>query len=338
MNEGIASTSLVATLPARRGIRVACGAVLTGVFFIAACATEPTLRAVEVDAGVMAGFEEGRDEDDATSLPVTDLALATACATDADCTQVYPLCASVQSGLWGPGGPSGGYCTRSCTLVDSPSDDECGRIDPNSACRQPRPGVDPHCMLSCGRGTPIAAEEKCQGRGELACVNIDRDSGAGECRPTCGIDLDCAAGTACNLTTGFCEPQPLDSALGASCDPRQQDESPCPGWCYELAEGVGVCTGRCTIGALIGCGYEAPPRLMVCAFAEDDSLAASGAPLAGAGDLGLCLPSCSCTSECPSGAQCLALGEFEAFVIGRAGLCLSPDLAGDARPELSNCP
>ena len=294
-------------------------------------ATGPMMPAMGADAGVPA-----EPDDDPTRLPSDDGALGTRCETSADCTAVYPVCASVDSGVWAPGGPSFGYCTRACDA--SAARDDCATLDPGSTCRSVRPGAEGHCVLGCRRGTPTDPTAKCQGRSELACMTLDANSGSGACLPSCGISLDCVAGTECNIATGFCEPAPLTPLLGSACDPDPGTDTVCPGWCYALTATTGFCAGRCTIGAQIACGFEAPPRASICAFAEDTSIGPSGVPLAGAGDLGLCLPSCSCTSDCPQGAVCLALSEFEAFVTGRAGLCLSPELAGGERPELTTCP
>ena len=165
----------------------------------AQCGEEEPLNVHEVESNASGGGGslEGSGGSPAQDpivdpLPRGDGALGTACDSNADCTDVYPACASVDSGVWGPGGPSLGYCTRACDLERAEEgDDDCASIDANSACRQLRPEGGGYCILGCDRGTAVNPESKCQGRTELACVTLDLETGTGECLPNCGIGLDC---------------------------------------------------------------------------------------------------------------------------------------------------
>ena len=137
------------------------------------------------------------------------------------------------------------------------------------------------CFLS---NTP----SKCHGRRELACAPVP-NSQRYACLPNCNTDAECATGLFCNPRTGLCSTTPI---TGSNSLTTCQSSASCRGICFAPPGKQGACFQRCTIGAQLNCILE---NQQVCANLTE--------PLAGTGDLGVCVRPCTCPTGCyPIGA------------------------------------
>jgi hypothetical protein len=230
----------------------------------------------------------------------------------------------------GAGGPAGGYCTFSCTR-DAGGDD-CATHDPQSFCAPIGPSGALFCLRTCLSLDPEPGEAKCLNRSDLVCLSPAAGGGApfdgtrqqGYCEPLCGSDADCPAGRSCHAQGKVCTlGQFPGKPIGASCSL----ESDCSGYECEgrNAQGVGVCTAPCVLGALSGCG-----------FARDDAergaacltpVVAAGRFSEGPGDRGFCGELCDAAEDCEQAAAgwiCAPLTAEAAKFFGRGGGCIPP--------------
>jgi hypothetical protein len=237
------------------------------------------------------------------------------CATDADCGGNGGVCATVDSGIWAPGGPAGGYCTAPCPLAGV--QDECTIANPIAACAPIGTNGAGYCILTCQQGQPFNIATKCLGRSDLLCNQL------GGCLPSCGSNDRCPAGTECDLYDGFCVPPPVASETqGQECNPSVDTFCPCasldPVNPAELSTN-GVCAGFCALGVPVACGFDAAPRDSVCLSGD----------IQGDGilDIGLCLSTCDCNDDCPTGAVCRPTDAAFLADTGRAGSCDAPSMS-----------
>ncbi|MET0791970.1 MAG: hypothetical protein ABW061_10660, partial [Polyangiaceae bacterium] len=160
------------------------------------------------------------------------------------------------------------------------------------------------------------------------------------CIPLCRSDLECGTGLYCNKGSGLCSKTkpPAGDPVGTACTPATataDGSNNCEGFCIRTsADGdtpvKGVCAEFCA--GLLDCGYTGDKPGGVCFGALSDEF--------GVLDLGYCLPSCGCSTDCPfPGNLCRAWTDAQqSFVddLGAPGLCVPP-LGLEGSVELSAC-
>jgi hypothetical protein len=245
------------------------------------------------------------------------------CRSNADCSGGATCLAAESNGWLGQGGPAGGYCTFSC--VDTP---DCAAHDPWSRCVPLGPNDGLYCIRTCLSQDAEPGEAKCLNRPDLACVStaadgvelISADRQPGYCAPRCGSNDECPLGRVCHRQGGVCTDLPSPGApVGSSCALTTD----CDGrMCEDRVDGVGVCTARCVLGSLSGCGYGATSssRDVGCVT----PLVSAGRFSEGPGDLGLCQELCDVDADClrnTTGFACRPLNQALAAFLGRSGAC-----------------
>ena len=259
------------------------------------------------------GGSSGAAGSGGSSAPVTKNAqLGAECASDTDCGKGL-TCLQPTSTELGGGGPAHGLCTLVCTESSS-----CGKVKTGAECFDF--GTRAYCLESCELGDVLDLADKCGGRFDFVCTQVDAIDPRAFCLPLCRADADCDAGGFCNRVSGLCEKtKTVTPAVGTPCNPNATNPT-----CVCLrtsADGVtpatGICAELCAGGG--GCMFDEagtqPGGLCVGALSD---------PF-GALDLGYCLPSCDCTSECAAfGNLCRAWPstntDFKTY-LGKAGLC-----------------
>jgi hypothetical protein len=173
-------------------------------------------------------------------------------------------------------GVPGGWCVKHCTTAsDCPA---------GFACRETTDG-DPGtstCLQLCNKPDDCRAGNLCQVLGtELTTY----------CFPYCQSDADCPVTHHCDRYYGTCvdQPRPGNGEIGDAC---KQDQDCKSSFC--ITEGLvssftgGYCTAFCSLSKQ-GC-----PSGSVCALKWST-----------AGDSGICMTSCTASTTCRSGYQCL---------------------------------
>lgn len=190
----------------------------------------------------------------------------------------------------------GGKCSNTCgPSTKCPEDFECIALTPGS----PWAG----CEMTCG------TTEDCR-RGYVcgpfvAIATPAQTEGLPDgffCLPWCQDDEDCARAGRCNPFTGQCSAAaPEASDVGAACSTLA--DCPTSQVCLPTYGPSGYCSTYCSLSRQ-GC-----PAGSVCKklFSEDR------------GDFGLCMQSCSTTSDCRSGYVCGSGGEGGPKVCGARG-------------------
>lgn len=233
------------------------------------------------------------------------------CESDADCGTGLICLRSGATELNG-GDPAGGLCSALCA-----NDTNCAKVEAGAGCFAF--GQQGYCLEACTPGDAPDATRKCHGRPDSVCAPIDAEA---FCLPMCRGDAECDAGHFCDRANGRCvQTKPVGDPVGAPCDPTATLTT-CLATCLRTsADGVspvtGVCVEMCSAGA--GCMYDdagsQPAGLCV------GQLSDPFGPL----DLGYCLPSCSCSSECPIfGNKCRAWTSTDTDIknfLGKPGLC-----------------
>jgi hypothetical protein len=272
------------------------------------------------------------------SLPTADggggQALGRACATDAECG-VLTCVRPIDDLSWGFGPPNG-ICSRPCDAdsVCAPYGGLCIGFDSTVA--------RGWCVEACTPGGSASAENKCHGRTDEACAQVDVSAYA--CVPACVEDADCGTRT-CDHATGFCaQTVSAAPAVGTPCDPKADPDSCAPGFCQAISatdsgQQFGFCTMPCRLGGLEGCGYTR--NAVAAAIGVVAACYGAYTGLDGNGDQGFCWQLCDVKSEClDSTAVCddaarrnLSHGTCEPTgpSVGDAGGAQVPDAGTDAQ-------
>jgi hypothetical protein len=214
------------------------------------------------------------------------------CLADSDCGSGLKCLAPDAKNPALGGGPANGYCSKDCA-----TDDDCPGL--NSLCMGAtgsQPGV---CLLTCATGPALSSLDemldpgKCLGREDVRCTNITNTTTA--CRPNCGRDDQCPAGTVCDPRSTVCvDKANTGLALGAKCDPKATTPE-CAGVCASFTDAnASWCSSPCVLGgdfatdltAVADCGGVDKG---MCYYRPIDN---------GAGDLGFCVPACKAQDEC----------------------------------------
>ena len=239
------------------------------------------------------------------------------------------VCATAGGTLLGSGGPSAGMCTLACTTPD-----ECDALQAGAACLDfgTKEAPKQYCVAACQQGGDASIlATKCQGRPDFACVDL-RDTKTSTvpdpfCLPLCVSDEVCGTGLYCNKGSGLCQKAkpPAGDPVGTPCDPKAATDT-CDGFCIRTsADNVTPVTGLCTefCSGLFDCQYNGTTPGGLCGGPLSDTF--------GILDLGYCLPSCGCTSECKfPGDVCRKWLDAESTLaadLGSDGLCY-PQLSG----------
>jgi hypothetical protein len=248
------------------------------------------------------------------SLSAMNGAVSASCTSDADCLSGLSCALPDEIGIFGAGGPQGGYCTAQCS---NGNDAECTRFDPLSVCGL-NAGVDTpettddvyYCVEACQTGTATASELKCNSRPDLGCLDTDGMTTQGVreiglCIPACQSDEGCDVAL-CDLASGLCVATDEEPAMGAPC----ADEGDCFGNpCITLTGAPQFCSGICPFGSLDGCLAFDPPREAACL----DAYYVGG----DFGDVGICAELCDVDAE-PLDDR---YGAGTAATFGRVGFC-----------------
>jgi Cys-rich repeat protein len=226
------------------------------------------------------------------------------CTSDAQCAEGM-VCAKANGTLFGGAGPSKGMCTKACT--PTPAGTECSDLKPGAQCFDFGTDDEPqgYCLDACEQDSPLDITSKCAGRTDFVCADLgDEDTGpAPFCVPHCRSDAECGTGLFCDKSSllGLCSKTkpPAGDPVGAPCTPTTESDpvpNTCAGYCIRTSENgvspvTGVCVELCSGGSecMYGAGSKPTPGGF-CGGALSDPW--------GALDLGYCLPSCSCTSDC----------------------------------------
>jgi hypothetical protein len=253
-----------------------------------------------------------------------DAIVGTACKQDPDCGTGL-RCVTSEPSLIG-GTVAGGFCSLECQADPSickPYGAEC-LGSPEKA----------YCTLGCSIG---AAEEKCLGRADMACIPFVFGYVDGACYPMCQNTQNCGEGTEClplylDFDSSTYEIFPTGGVCGAigTVPPEwKKDGEPCAssddceGMCAPPVDGgkEGYCTSLCNFLSE-GLFCNADPKgdvRSVCVtgfFFEDDRIPS---------DLGVCTPTCNTDADCHGGTFCNKFTNPEANVaVGRNGLCEDP--------------
>ncbi|MEJ7731922.1 MAG: hypothetical protein WKG00_22270 [Polyangiaceae bacterium] len=229
--------------------------------------------------------------------------LGNTCISDGDCGTGL-ICITSDSTEFDGGGPSEGYCSKTCS-----TDDDCPGT--GSACLDA--GAESYCFRGCEYGPDDLGDfdpDKCFGRADVRCSEV---SGAATvCVPNCGADVQCP-GAFCDATklplegsrpTGLCVAE--DSVgklpLGSACDPEAAEDT-CDGFCINIVDNMNnelgsFCSQTCVLGQFLdyNCGglqdtMPLPTAKGACYFSP------SGADTS-FGDLGFCAQGCSAQADC----------------------------------------
>jgi len=262
--------------------------------------------------------------------------LGAPCASDAACADGM-VCANAKSNLFPIGSPANGLCTLPCM-----STDECAAVEAGADCFNFGTKNAPklYCLQGCVQGGNDQAtlDAKCQGRGDMICTDLHDPTTTTTpepfCLPHCSSDADCTSGLFCNKSSGFCSStKHTGDPAGAPCDPSATTDT-CEAFCLTTtAQGVtpakGVCAEFCS--GLLDCSYNGKTPGGLCYGQLTETF--------GVLDLGYCLPSCSCSGECPiPGDLCRAWTANQSSFksdLGAPGLCV-PDLAGSTELACSD--
>jgi phospholipase C len=219
-----------------------------------------------------------------------------ACASTLDCS-------AVTTGTCADAAVSGypmGMCTRACT-----SNADCGT---SGECVTFTGGVHA-CMPLCTHGSGC--------REGYNCFPSGMPDGSQICEPLCEHDAECGGGTYCDVWRGFCTTAPVDPTSGApngaACGIDPQGATNCLGSCTSAwsadppgsRSATGYANGQCLSTCDLPAAWTTP---------SGGPLPASDCPsgsdcipyytTAVAGDLGLCLPSCTTDTNCADGYRC----------------------------------
>jgi hypothetical protein len=264
-----------------------------------------------------------------------------ACTQSAECGEGLTCYTSTSNEFLG-GGPSGGYCSASCS-----ADADCAGVDRQSQCVITQQGAAGLCLRTCLSQDPTnAGENKCLGRYDLACnsvafLGLEAFSGLrqdGWCYPQCASDEDCGA-RKCDLARGLCVDTPTAGLpIGSRCTANTD----CSGrLCVGFTGGEAFCSAPCVLGPPIGCGYGTAParRAAGCLLPQQSGFLSSE----GIGDVGFCVELCADASQCTQGEdrggwQC-DLTEDAQTRFNTPGICDAPsppDSGTDAATDASS--
>ena len=246
------------------------------------------------------------------------------CENDSQCVTGLTCLRASSTELDGAG-PANGLCTLLCE-----TNGDCTKLEAGAGCFSY--GEHGYCLEACAQGAPADPDSKCRGRGDVACTSVETEA---FCLPLCRADVECGGSRFCDRASGLCvDSKPVGDPVGAPCDPTAANPT-CRDVCLRSsAEGVtpvtGICVEPCSGG--LACMYDdagtKPGGLCVGPLSEPFGLF----------DLGYCLPSCTCSKDCPTfAAKCRAWTSAEADYkdfIGKAGLCLD---SNEGSSELT-CP
>jgi len=256
---------------------------------------------------------------------VTDTSLGLACTSNVQCGDGM-VCATANGTLFGPGGPSHGMCTLSCSAGGT----ECETLKTGAECFNFGTDAVPqgYCLDACVQGDAVDLQTKCAGRSDFACVDLGQGTIAPFCVPHCRSDAECGTGLYCDKSSvlGLCSKTkpPAGDPVGAPCTPDAATNT-CEGFCIQTsADGATPVTGACV--ELCSGGFEcmyssgsSPSPGGLCGGALSDTF--------GTLDLGYCLANCSCTGDCKlPGDLCRkwpAADADLASLLGAPGVCYS---------------
>jgi hypothetical protein len=247
------------------------------------------------------------------------------CDVDGDCAGGASCLPATSDEYLAAGGPAGGYCTLPCDV-----DEKCAALDALSVCVQIGVGSGKYCIRTCRSLDADLGEAKCLNRTDLVCVSkaadgdepFDGQRQAGYCAARCGGDEECPPGRFCDAERGICT---AERAPGAEIGARCTLDGDCSSRrCEERdAEGVGVCSALCVLGAVSGCGYGRAPASRDAACLTP--LVSQGRFAEAAGDLGLCRELCDQASDCQradEGWLCSPINASAVEYFGRSGACV----------------
>jgi len=250
---------------------------------------------------------------------VSGSTLGAECTSDAQCTDGM-ICAKASGTLFGSGGPSHGMCTMACT-----STNDCDVLEAGADCVNFGTKMAPllYCLESCIEGGTVAdAANKCQGRADVACVDVGTTAPQPTCLPQCVSDADCGSGLFCDKTSvlALCTKTkpPTGDPAGTPCDASSTTQT-CQGYCIGIDANSteGICTELCSIGVPCLFAGAAPGGLCTGPLTTNP----------GPGDLGFCESNCACTSDCKfPGELCRKWTTAESTIadaLGAEGLCYS---------------
>jgi hypothetical protein len=229
--------------------------------------------------------------------------LGNTCISDGDCGTGL-ICITSDSTEFDGGGPSEGYCSKTCS-----TDDDCPGA--SSACLDA--GAGSYCFRGCEYGPEGLGDfdpDKCFGRADVRCTAVTE--AATVCVPNCGADVQCPGGF-CDATkmplegtrpTGLCVAEEATGKLplGSACDPEAAEDA-CDGFCINIVDNMGnelgsFCSQTCVRGQFLdyNCGglqdtMPLPTASGACFFTP------SGAKTS-YGDLGYCAQGCSAQADC----------------------------------------
>jgi hypothetical protein len=243
--------------------------------------------------------------------------LGATCGSDLDCGAGL-TCITADSTALGSGGPSLGMCTKTCA-----TDTDCDALETGAGCINfgTTAAPKPYCVEACTQGGDSTAfDTKCQGRADVACVDLSDPNSATAlpdpfCLPRCRADLECGTGLFCNKRNGLCSTtKRTGDPVGTACDPAAATNA-CEGICLGFPDGTGKCAEPCS--GFLPCMYAVDKPGGLCTGA----LSANFGPL----DQGYCEPNCACAADCAfPGDTCWGWTPAEsslATALGAVGTC-----------------
>ncbi len=214
-----------------------------------------------------------------------------ACEKDQDCASGN-VCWTASGDSFEPGGPAGGYCTKTCQAST-----DCGNW---GTCVELKQGKAKYCFRTCLFGKPStklpndmdsdnASKDKCFGRKDVGCKSVWATATDGTavytnidlCVPQCSVGENrCPAGRTCDVQLGYCVDattwSPELKENGEPCDLTiAKDKRTCRGACYPIYGAddpkapadrkttAGVCVDPCTLGTYQSCNFT-PGAVGVC--------------------------------------------------------------------------
>jgi hypothetical protein len=212
------------------------------------------------------------------------------CTSNADCSGGL-TCLRPTDNIVPGSGPPNGLCTAECTTMAS--ENFCKSLGGTCIALSSSPTAKAFCMETCATGKVTVPSDKCHGRDDMMCAELD-PAGFG-CVPICESDADCGT-RKCDLASGLCADVLTPGApIGSPCTA----DTDCAGrFCFAFdpapdASSAGVCTAICRLGSL-GCKFrvgalDAGPPVGACLLSTPD---------ADIGDVGICAQLCDSVNDC----------------------------------------
>lgn len=250
------------------------------------------------------------------------------CFASSQCPGVGAVCRTADMGY------PNGQCTNPCT-----DRTDCDDGLQYNECLMPTGTTTASCEAYCRNGSDCRDGYTCQ-------VLSTDASGAtrGVCIPACATDAECGGTSQCNVYTGRCVPHGMVPTTGGDTGEACTGNAACRSANCRLpvenGNYTGYVGGYCESICRIPSGYNTSNFFSADTLPQGtcsgNAVCVPGGNEQGAGDLGVCLHSCSGASDCRAGYSCTQTVSSHTFT---NGFCVPTNclLAGHACPSGTTC-